>query len=667
MATVNQKQVNRLPETGQPETVNQKPEMVTVTQKPVIRQPSARNWSNIKRQPETRNGDRHQETSTRSTVNQKLVNQKPVNLKPETGQPSPRNWYTVNRQPETGQPSTRNGDWFIYWQFKLSPHASIIPKGNAKDPHPTIVPKGNGNVSAFAYNPFSPPPTPHPTSPVSRSHTPPSPPGATPLSQHAFINPKGDADAFNCTYNCLACSDNTRTYNDGYHILHHLNSRLHWSELPSSFLSTLQRHQERDGSEFPPLTFPSPYTLFIHSVGVALGQGSQFPFCNCDSYLFSSPYRVSPIVEFMGDGMYCFTLLADGFVPNPNQFCANADLNKFEIKTFASCRPTKVKGYLNGVETSLPQFSQSEYSPDLIMNLGVTNLKLNKTSIGDGARMCIHLIQGACTTMEELAAPDARFPGVLVTTAMVDSKIKNSGGLTYGECKQFGIEASRFLSPAGFPPLNFTYQFRNATYCEVQAQTFSKPQAEEYEALFNNPSVTAILIQDYDLVCNNAPGATYYLDNMNSANSCEGSGTVFPLAMGYLPFTLSDQVTADYRRNEYSVQVLYKQPFVAAADSLILKKFEFYARQNMRNLLLEILIDGVVKPPTWGPVGSDTLRVTQLLWDVPYVKDNTPTITFRLKPGSDFNKFFFGNGKMMYSTFDTTEEYCPTLEIPLSA
>ena len=49
------------------------------------------------------------------------------------------------------------------------------------------------------------------------------------------------------TYNCLACPDNRRTYNDGYHILHHLNSRLHWSELPQRFIDTLAAHDENDG------------------------------------------------------------------------------------------------------------------------------------------------------------------------------------------------------------------------------------------------------------------------------------------------------------------------------------------------------------------------------------------------------------------------------------
>jgi len=67
-------------------------------------------------------------------------------------------------------------------------------------------------------------------------------------SQHIFINPDCPDDPHGITYNCIACPDNARTYNDGYHILHHLNSRLHWRQLPAHFLDTLADHDDRDGA-----------------------------------------------------------------------------------------------------------------------------------------------------------------------------------------------------------------------------------------------------------------------------------------------------------------------------------------------------------------------------------------------------------------------------------
>ena len=53
---------------------------------------------------------------------------------------------------------------------------------------------------------------------------------------------------YHVTYNCVANKDNQYTFNDGYHIQHHLNSQLHWSELPQRFLDTLPEHGHQKGT-----------------------------------------------------------------------------------------------------------------------------------------------------------------------------------------------------------------------------------------------------------------------------------------------------------------------------------------------------------------------------------------------------------------------------------
>jgi len=54
-------------------------------------------------------------------------------------------------------------------------------------------------------------------------------------SQHIFVDPDNANSNYALTYNCLDTAGNQTTFNDGYHVLHHLQARLHWKELPETF------------------------------------------------------------------------------------------------------------------------------------------------------------------------------------------------------------------------------------------------------------------------------------------------------------------------------------------------------------------------------------------------------------------------------------------------
>ncbi|CAD7960685.1 unnamed protein product [Amoebophrya sp. A120] len=62
-------------------------------------------------------------------------------------------------------------------------------------------------------------------------------------AQHVFVDPLSPGNNYTLSYNCLNTEVNQTTFNDGYHIIHHIYPRLHWTELPSKFRSTLAQHK----------------------------------------------------------------------------------------------------------------------------------------------------------------------------------------------------------------------------------------------------------------------------------------------------------------------------------------------------------------------------------------------------------------------------------------
>lgn len=63
------------------------------------------------------------------------------------------------------------------------------------------------------------------------------------FNQHVFVNPDCPGSNYGLAYNCLNHPTNQTTFLDGYHIIHHLYPRLHWSEMPQKFVDTLEEHR----------------------------------------------------------------------------------------------------------------------------------------------------------------------------------------------------------------------------------------------------------------------------------------------------------------------------------------------------------------------------------------------------------------------------------------
>ena len=74
-------------------------------------------------------------------------------------------------------------------------------------------------------------------------------------SQHMFVDPKDPDSPYGITYDLINTPANQKTFNDGYHLQHHLNSRRHWSELPCAFQEHMAELKQRDAIVFSGLSF----------------------------------------------------------------------------------------------------------------------------------------------------------------------------------------------------------------------------------------------------------------------------------------------------------------------------------------------------------------------------------------------------------------------------
>lgn len=59
--------------------------------------------------------------------------------------------------------------------------------------------------------------------------------------QHLFVD-VDTPSVYRCTYTCICNESNSYTFNDGYHIEHHLHSKLDWHRLPEFFASNIDNH-----------------------------------------------------------------------------------------------------------------------------------------------------------------------------------------------------------------------------------------------------------------------------------------------------------------------------------------------------------------------------------------------------------------------------------------
>ena len=73
--------------------------------------------------------------------------------------------------------------------------------------------------------------------------------------QHAFVNTARKNNGVSNAITCINAGYNTRCFNDGYHIGHHLRANRHWTELPADFLASRERYAQEGAIVFEGLDF----------------------------------------------------------------------------------------------------------------------------------------------------------------------------------------------------------------------------------------------------------------------------------------------------------------------------------------------------------------------------------------------------------------------------
>ena len=81
--------------------------------------------------------------------------------------------------------------------------------------------------------------------------------------QHAFIDPDNPDDPYRNTITCINTPYNRRCYNDGYHIVHHLQPGLHYTEMAAEFDANIATYGANDAVVFDGLDFFQVWWLLM--------------------------------------------------------------------------------------------------------------------------------------------------------------------------------------------------------------------------------------------------------------------------------------------------------------------------------------------------------------------------------------------------------------------
>jgi fatty acid desaturase len=81
--------------------------------------------------------------------------------------------------------------------------------------------------------------------------------------QHAFIDPAEPGETYRSSITCINTRYNTRCFNDGYHTVHHVKPRAHYTEHPRLFEDNRAEYGRKDAIVFDGIDFFQVWALLM--------------------------------------------------------------------------------------------------------------------------------------------------------------------------------------------------------------------------------------------------------------------------------------------------------------------------------------------------------------------------------------------------------------------
>ena len=74
-------------------------------------------------------------------------------------------------------------------------------------------------------------------------------------AQHAFVAQEDPENDYKNSITCINSAYNKMCFNDGYHIGHHANPNMHWTDMPGYFVKNQQKYIDNDSIVFEALDY----------------------------------------------------------------------------------------------------------------------------------------------------------------------------------------------------------------------------------------------------------------------------------------------------------------------------------------------------------------------------------------------------------------------------